>query len=174
MAASLADTVTYYYTPCAGVWQAHGAGQAGKIRNGPGRLNSAGRAPDLADGCRLRAARSRPPCIAVSQGGGQCLRKPARAAPVQPSPAGVVTPPCNAGQTGGKASPARGGRCAAGRRRRGAAPCLANILPADTNLSGGRERPPYKVRQACSTAGDDKPPRASAQGPMRSSARRRA
>ena len=24
--------------------------------------------------------------------------------------------------------------------------------------SGGRERPPYNVRQACSTAGDDKPP----------------
>ena len=114
MAASLADTVTYYYTPCAGVWQAHGAGQAGKIRNGPGRLNSAGRAPDLADGCRLHAARSRPPCIAVSQGGGQCLRKPARAAPVRPSPAGVVTPPCNAGQTDGKASPARGGAAAGG------------------------------------------------------------
>ena len=45
---------------------------------------------------------------------------------------------------------------------------------AGANLSGGRERPPCKVRQACSTAGDDKPPRAPAQGPMISSARRRA
>ena len=45
---------------------------------------------------------------------------------------------------------------------------------AGADLSGGRERPPYKVRQVCSTAGDDKPPSASAQGPMISSARRRA
>ena len=53
-------------------------------------------------------------------------------------------------------------------------PALPNPSRAGADLSGGREHPPYKVRQACSTAGDDKPPRASAQGPMISSARRRA
>ena len=58
----------------------------------------------------------------------------------------------------------------------GALPCPALPISfrAGADLSGGRERPPYKVRQVCSTAGDDKPPRASAQGPMISSARRRA
>ena len=42
-----------------------------------------------------------------------------------------------------KASPARGGGCAGKRRRRGAAPCLANILPGRRKPLGGRERPPY-------------------------------
>ena len=172
MAASLADTVTYYYTPCAGVWQAHGAGQAGKIRNGPGRLNTAGRAADLADGCRLRAACSRPPCIAVSQGGWAVPAQARKGCAGAALPGGRGDPSLQCRANGRQSLPCKG-RCRR-RRRRGTAPCPANILPADTNLSGGRERPPYKVRQACSTAGDDKPPRASAQGPMISSARRRA
>ena len=45
-------------------------------------------------------------------------------------------------------------------------PALPISFRAGADLSGGRERPPCKVRQACSTAGDDKPPRAFAQGPM--------
>ena len=65
------------------------------------------------------------------------------------------------------------GRCRH-RRRRGAAPGPTNIFPADANLSGGRKRPPYNVRQVCSTAGYDKPPHTPAQGPMIPSARRRA
>ena len=65
------------------------------------------------------------------------------------------------------------GRCRR-RRRRGAAPGPTNILPGRRKASGGRKRPPYNVRQAGSITGYDKPPHAPAQGPMISSARRRA
>ena len=64
------------------------------------------------------------------------------------------------------------GRCRR-RRRRGARLALpVSFRPAQT--SGGRKRPPYNVRQAGSITGYDKPPHAPAQGPMISSARRRA
>ena len=45
-------------------------------------------------------------------------------------------------------------------------PALPISFRAGADLSGGRERPPYNVRQAGSITGYDKPPRAPAQGPM--------
>ncbi len=42
----------------------------------------------------------------------------------------------------------------------GAWPC--QYPSGQRKTSGGRKRPPYNVRQAGSTAGDDKPPRAPA------------
>ena len=159
MAASLADTVTYYYTPCAGVWQAHGAGQAGKIRNGPGRLNSAGRAPDPADGCRLRAARSRPPCIAVSQGGWAVPAQACKGCAGATLPGGRGDPALQCRANGRQSLPCKGRwmRRTAQTEGCGALPCQYPSGPAQTFPAGVNARP---IRQACSTAGDDKPPRA--------------